>query len=60
MRKIVYPSQKVITTSGEVMTVAFVIYGQVFAFGRNGLPKAVDIVYEAWGGDQDILMEKVA
>lgn len=54
MRKIlVHPNQKVITTTGEVAIVAFVRHGQVFVFGRDGLPKAVDICCDAFGGEHD-------
>lgn len=50
----VFEGQKVITKSGQVVTVAFVRYGQVWAYGANGLPKPVDICCEAWGGDHDM------
>lgn len=55
MRKLmVFPGQRVITTGGEIATVAFVNHGQVYVFGANGLPKVVDIVGEAWGGEHDM------
>lgn len=54
MRKpIVFPGQKVITTAGNVVIVAFMHCGQVYAFGRNGLPEAVKVVNDAWGGEHD-------
>jgi hypothetical protein len=54
MRKvIVFPGQKVVATTGEVAVVAFVNYGRVYVFGRNGLPKVVDICTDAWGGEAD-------
>ena len=54
MRKpIVYPNQKVITTQGNVATVAFVSCGQVYVFGRNGLPVPVKVCGDAFGGEHD-------
>lgn len=50
---IVYPGSKVITTAGNVVTVAFVNCGQVYAHGRNGLPEAVVVVGDAYGGEHD-------
>lgn len=54
MRKVIcFPGQRVITTAGEVVTVAFVCNGQVWAFGRNGLPMLVTVCGDAWGGEVD-------
>ena len=54
MRDIVlFPGARVITTEGEVATVAFVMAGQVFVYGRYGLPKAVTVCGDAWGGEHD-------
>ena len=57
MKKVlVYPGQKVVTTDGRVVTVAFVNCGQVYCFGRNGLPEAVTVVGDAFGGEHDQLV----
>jgi len=54
MRKIVcYPGQKVITTAGNVETVAFVVFGQPFVYCSNGQFKKVEVVGDAWGGEHD-------
>lgn len=54
MRKvIVYPGQRVVTTGGDVVTVATVAAGRVYAYAANGWLKAVDVVSEAWGGEFD-------
>lgn len=54
MRKtILFPGQRVVLASGEVATVAFVNYGQVYVFGRNGLPMLAKPVGDAWGGEAD-------
>jgi len=50
---IVFPGQKVQTTSGQVYTVAFVNCGQVYGFGKNGLPEPITVVTEAWGYEHD-------
>ncbi len=52
-RIIVFPGQKVITTAGKVVVVAFVNCGQVYAFGQNGLPEPVIVVTDAYGGEHD-------
>lgn len=57
MRKImrkpnVFSGQKVITTSGDVVTIAFVNNGQVFAFTQSGI-QVVHVVADAWGGEHD-------
>lgn len=51
----VFEGQRVITKGGEVVTVALVQHGLVWAFSRNGL-KTVEISCEAWGGDNDMLV----
>lgn len=59
-RIIVFPGQKVVTTTGKVVTVAFVNCGQVYAFGLNGLPEAVTVVTDAWGWEADQELMNVA
>lgn len=57
MRKIiVFPGQKCVSTEGEVVTIAVINDGGVWAYGRDGLPKAVDIVGDAFGGEHDQAM----
>jgi len=55
MRKaIVFPGQKVITTGGNVVTVAYVSpHDIVYAFDRRGIPVPVSICGDAWGGEVD-------
>lgn len=54
MRKsIVYPGQRVITTGGDVVTVATVVGGRVYAYATGGWLKAINVVAEAWGGEFD-------
>ncbi len=52
-RVFVFPGQRVIATDGQVHTVAFVNHGQVFAFGKNGLPVPIIVSTDAWGGEHD-------
>lgn len=52
-KMILVPGQRVVLTSGDIAVVAFVRYGQVFVFGRNGLPVAGIPVGDAWGGEHD-------
>lgn len=54
MRKvIVEPGMKVVTTGGDVVTVATIVGGRVYAYAVGGWLKAVDVVSEAWGGEHD-------
>lgn len=54
MRKIIVePGMRVKTTSGEVVTVATIVAGRVYAYAANGWLKAVEPVSEAWGGEHD-------
>ena len=54
MRKInVHSGQKVITTAGNIETVAFVLFGQAFVYCPNGRFKMVEVVGDAWGGEHD-------
>lgn len=57
---IVHPNQRVITTEGKVVVVAFVNHGQVYAFGRNGLPEKVKVCGDAFGGEHDQVLGLVA
>lgn len=50
---VLFPGQKVISTSGEVVTIAFVCHGYVFAYDRNGLPKMITVCTDAWGFEHD-------
>jgi hypothetical protein len=59
-KSIVYPGQKVITTAGKVVTVAFVNAGQVYAYGRNGLPEKAVVCGDAFGGEHDQVLGLVA
>lgn len=55
MRKvIVEPGMRVQTTGGEVVTVATVVAGRVYAYSGYGWLKAVEPVCEAWGGEHDM------
>lgn len=49
---IIYPGQRIITTGGNVVTVAFVRNGNVWAY-RNGDIVIVHPVSDAWGGEND-------
>lgn len=61
MRKvIVYPGMKVVTTGGDVVTVATVVGGRVYAYAVGGWLKAVDVVHEAYGGEADNSLMNVA
>lgn len=54
MRKvIVEPGMRVKTTGGDVVTVATIVGGHVYAYAFGGWLKAVDVVCEAWGGEHD-------
>lgn len=54
MRKvIVYPGSRVITSDGDVVTVATIVGGRVYAYARDGWLKAVDVCGDAWGGEAD-------
>ena len=50
----VYPGQRVIAHDGAVYTVAFMRGAQVYAYGRHGIPVAITVVCDAWGGEQEI------
>lgn len=49
---ICYAGQRVITTAGQVVVVAFVIGAQVWAFVSGSL-QPVQVVTDAWGGEAD-------
>lgn len=49
---ILFPFQRVVTTEGDVVIVAFIRHGQVFAYGRNGF-RVVEVVTDAFGGEHD-------
>ncbi len=49
----VYPGSKVITTSGKVVTVAFVRDGEVWVFSERGVPVQATVCNDAWGGEAD-------
>jgi hypothetical protein len=54
MRKInVHPGQKVVTTAGNIETVAFVLFDQAFVYRSNGHFCMVEVVGDAWGGEHD-------
>lgn len=59
-RVIVFAGQRVIGTDGQVHVVAFVNHGQVFGFGRNGLPVPIVVSTDAWGGEFDQEVMNVA
>ena len=50
----VYPGQRVIARDGAIYTVAFMRGAQVYAYGRHGIPVAITVVCDAWGGEQEI------
>ena len=50
----VYPGQRVIARDGAVYTVAFVRGAQVYAYGRHGIPGAITVVCDAWGGEHEL------
>lgn len=55
MRKvIVEPGMRVQTTGGDVVTVATIVGGRVYAYSVSGWLKAVDVVWEAFGGEHDM------
>lgn len=55
MRKvIVFPGSRVITSDGDVVTVATIVGGRVYAYARDGWLKAVNPVCEAWGSEHDM------
>lgn len=61
MRKvIVEPGMRVITTGGDVVTVATIVGGRVYAYAVGGWLKAVDVVAEAWGGEFDNSLSNAA
>jgi hypothetical protein len=47
----VHSGQRVITTQGVVMTVAFVQAGRVYAYSPCGIPEQIKVRYDALGGD---------
>lgn len=49
----IYAGQKVITTHGHVVTVAFVQNGQVWAWWMGKL-QPVHVRCDAWGGEHDL------
>lgn len=50
----VFPGERVVTTAGRVVTVAYVTpAGVVMAFGPRGMPVPVRVVADAWGGEHD-------
>lgn len=54
MRKIIVePGQRIVTTGGEVATVALIAQGRVYVYSINGWLKAVDICCDAFGGEHD-------
>lgn len=54
MRKVIcFSGQRVVLTTGEVATVAFVNHGCVYVFGKNGLPMPAVVIGDAWGGEHD-------
>lgn len=53
---VVYAGQKVIDTSGQVVTVAYEDCGQVYAFGRKPYPEPVKVCGDAFGGEHDQLI----
>lgn len=60
MRKvIVFPGSRVITSDGDVVTVATIVGGRVYAYARDGWLKIVDVRGDAWGGeaDQEVMNE---
>lgn len=55
MRKIaVEPGMRMQTTEGQIVTIATIVGGRVYAYTINGWLKAVDVVSEAWGGEFDM------
>ncbi len=48
----VHPGEKVITSHGTTVTVAFVIGAQVWAFYRGQLQRVI-VRGDAWGGEHD-------
>ena len=52
---IVYPGQRVIAACGATHIVAFTAPdGRVFAYGRDGMPREIRPVSDAWGGESTL------
>jgi hypothetical protein len=49
----VFPGQRVVTSGGDTVTVAFVEAGKVYAY-RNGRIVPVMVRCDAWGGEHDM------
>lgn len=61
MRKVmVEPGMRVVTTGGDVVTVATVAAGRVYAYSMGGWLKAIEVAHEAWGGEHDNSMSNAA
>lgn len=51
---LIQAGQRVITSHGETVTVAFVALGCVWAYGSRGLPRRVVVRTDAFGGEHDL------